>query len=294
MWVSTGIQGITAKIEPITARIEYVVRCAWQTEPMTTTQRAASDDPTAVCAQGRWALVTGASRGIGREMALALADAGVNVVLHSSELSGTSDLVEKVRERGIEAAGIAVDLAEPTQVRAVAEDIAERFDIDFLFNNAGVNIAPQALNQPHGADAWAKTYLVNVVAPATLITAILPGMIDRGFGRIVNTTSGILDQPCSYAASKGALNKLTSDYPATLVGTGVTMNVLDPGWIKTDLGGADAEHELHTVIPGAIVGAFLPDEVTGMWINAQDFRGMSLAAAIAAAPEKLLKISVTQ
>jgi NAD(P)-dependent dehydrogenase (short-subunit alcohol dehydrogenase family) len=136
---------------------------------------------------------------------------------------------------------------------------------------------------------------VNVVAPALLIGAILPGMLARGFGRIVNTTSGILDMPeqGSYAASKGALNKFTKDFATKLQGSGVTMNVLDPGWIRTDLGGPNAPNDVATTIPGAIVGGFLPDSINGCWLNAQDFTGMTLAEAIAAAPAKALRLAVT-
>jgi len=199
-----------------------------------------------------------------------------------------------LQELGVQAFAVGCELSDPAQVKEMAKDINSRVDIALLYNNAGIS-SDSGWESEAGvdADSWVKMYLVNVVAPAILIEAILPGMKKRGFGRIINTTSGILDNPCAYAASKGALNKLTKDYAATLVGTGVTMNVLDPGWIRTDLGGPDAPNDVSTVIPGTIVGGFLSENVNGAWINAQDFTGMTLAEAIAAAPSKVLKIVVT-
>lgn len=244
----------------------------------------------------KWALVTGASRGIGRAMALALAKAGVNVVVQSRELSGTADLVTEIRNLGVDSFAVACDLTKPDEVRKMIADVVNQVDISLLYNNAGVQAPPQDPYWGIDPAAYVDTYLVNVVAPALIIEAVVPGMLERGFGRIINTTSGIIDSPeqGSYAASKGALNKFTKDFASRLAGTGVTMNVLDPGWIRTDMGGANAPNSVDTVIPGAIVGGFLGDEVNGNWINAQDFVGMTLAEAIAAAPARALKLAVTQ
>jgi len=244
---------------------------------------------------GKWALVTGASRGIGRVMALALADAGVNVVVQSRSLAGTASLVDEIKQRGVDCFAVACDLVDPAQVRQMANDVISKVDLAAVYNNAGVQ--PPSQNPYWNADSqqYLDTYAVNMVAPAIIIETVLPAMLSRGFGRIVNTTSGIANQPeqSAYAASKGALNKYTKDFAATLAGSGVTMNVLDPGWIQTDLGGPNAPNSVDTVIPGAIVGGFTDDAVTGQWLNAQDFTGMSLADAIVAAPEKALTLAVT-
>jgi len=244
----------------------------------------------------RWALVTGASRGIGRAMAVALAKAGVNVVVQSRDLAGTADLVAEIRGLGVDCFAVGCDLAKPDEVRKMISDVVSKANIDLLYNNAGVQAPSQDPYWGVDADAYVNTYLVNVVAPALIIEAVLPGMLQRGYGRIINTTSGIIDQPeqGSYAASKGALNKFTKDFAAKLAGTGVTMNVLDPGWIRTDLGGPNAPNSVDTTIPGAIVGGFLGEDVNGCWLNAQDFAGMSLAEAIKAAPAKVLRLAVTQ
>jgi NAD(P)-dependent dehydrogenase (short-subunit alcohol dehydrogenase family) len=99
-------------------------------------------------------------------------------------------------------------------------------------------------------------------------------MIERGFGRVVNITSGIKDQPelMAYAASKAALDKYVYDMAPHLAGTGVTMNLLDPGWLRTDLGGPQAPNAVESVLPGAMVPVLLEDGSCGKWFSAQDYR----------------------
>jgi len=242
---------------------------------------------------GRWALITGASRGIGRELALAAGAAGINVVAHSRTLAGTASLVADLQAMGVQAFGVAAELSDPTAVAAMAEEILSTRQIDILFNNAGVNLLSGATGLSAQLDPtqYQYTYAVNLIAPALLIEKFLPGMLDRGFGRIINTTSGIMNIPCGYACSKGALNKLTLDYSGLLAGTGVTMNVVDPGWVRTELGGDDAPVGPETSLPGMLVGAFTGDDVNGKWIAAEDFTGMTLAEAAAAAPAKVKSLA---
>ena len=84
-------------------------------------------------------------------------------------------------------------------------------------------------------------------------------MIENGFGRVINTTSGIKDEPelAPYGASKWAVNKLTYDIAVKLKNTGVRINTLDPGWIRTDLGGENADHPVEAVLPGALAPALI-------------------------------------
>jgi NAD(P)-dependent dehydrogenase (short-subunit alcohol dehydrogenase family) len=99
-------------------------------------------------------------------------------------------------------------------------------------------------------------------------------MIERRFGRVVNVTSGVKDQPqmMAYAASKAALDKYVYDMAPHLQGTGVTMNLLDPGWLRTDLGGLQAPNPVESVLPGALVPVLLEDGTCGKWFSAQDYR----------------------
>jgi NAD(P)-dependent dehydrogenase (short-subunit alcohol dehydrogenase family) len=113
---------------------------------------------------------------------------------------------------------------------------------------------------------------VNVYAMAQLCQAFAPGMRDRGYGRIVNLTSGVGDDPplTVYATSKSGVDRITRCFANELRGTGVLVNALDPGWLKTDMGGPNAPGEVETVLPGAILPALLPDDgPTGYRFQAQ-------------------------
>ena len=103
-------------------------------------------------------------------------------------------------------------------------------------------------------------------------------MIERGWGRIVNVTSGIKDQPqqIGYAVSKAAVDKFVYDTAGHLRDKGVLMNLLDPGWLKTDMGGAHAPGEVESVLPGALVPALINDGSAGKWFNAQEWAGKEL------------------
>ena len=103
-------------------------------------------------------------------------------------------------------------------------------------------------------------------------------VIDEG-ERIVHVTSGIRDQPelMAYAASKAALDKFVRDTVPQLRGTGVLMNLLDPGWLRTDLGGPSAPNAVESVLPGALAPVLVDGEVHGAFFAAQDFAGKTLA-----------------
>ncbi|WP_368646390.1 SDR family NAD(P)-dependent oxidoreductase [Alkalibacterium putridalgicola] len=232
--------------------------------------------------KNKWVLVTGASRGIGREIALAMANRGANMILHSRDLSHTEALVEEITDLGVEVFPVAAELSKEEDVREMAESVLEKTTVDILFNNAGVMSTSQNPQWQVDARDYIKTYQVNVIAPMILIEKFVPGMLDQKFGRIINTTSGVRNQPAvgAYAASKAALDKLTKDYASRLKAKNVTINAVDPGWIKTDMGGEKASNEVDTVIPGMILGAFVPKTVTGQWMAAQDYRGKSLEEAL--------------
>jgi NAD(P)-dependent dehydrogenase (short-subunit alcohol dehydrogenase family) len=108
-------------------------------------------------------------------------------------------------------------------------------------------------------------------------------MKERGFGRIINTTSGIRNEPeqAGYSASKAALDKVTTDLAGTVDGTDVIISLADPGWCRTDLGGPSAPNDPDSVIPGIVLGAFVNDKKSGRLFGAQDFAGMTLDEALA-------------
>jgi NAD(P)-dependent dehydrogenase (short-subunit alcohol dehydrogenase family) len=184
---------------------------------------------------GKIALVTGASRGIGRAIALALTDAGAASALVArteGELSQTAKLVE---ESGGSALAVVADLSDPASVASVVEQtVSELGPVDLLINNAA-SLEPLGPSASMNPNAWAASFGINVIAPASLSFALLPLMIEAGWGRIVNVSSGIVANPAAliggnaYAATKGALEAHTLNLAAELNGTGVTANVYRPG-----------------------------------------------------------------
>ncbi len=223
---------------------------------------------------GKWALVTGASRGVGRQIALGLAGLGCNLVVHSRERSHTADLERQLAKRGVRVAAVAAELSDQAAVdRMLDEVLAVAGGVDVLFNNAAVMTASHDPYDGVTVAELRESFEVNVIAPIRVTLRLLPGMRARGFGRIVQVTSGIQDQPelMAYAASKAALDKFVRDMAPRLRGTGVLMNLLDPGWLRTDLGGPDAPGAVESVLPGALVPALVDGEVHGVLFRAQDY-----------------------
>ena len=233
--------------------------------------------------KGRWVLVTGAARGIGRLAALKMAEQGCNLILHSRDTSHTASLEEELKAKGIDCHSVAADLNDISSVLKMLEKIdALGVDVDIVLNNAGFQIAYRTDYYNTPADDYEVSFNVNTIAPAMICYHFLPKMVERGFGRIVNTTSGIDKEPeqAGYSAAKAALDKITKDMASRLGGTGVAMNLTDPGWCRTDLGGPNAPNAPESAIPGVIVGAFVDDTINGQIFHAQDFAGMTLEDAV--------------
>ena len=232
---------------------------------------------------GRWVLVTGAARGIGRLAALKMAEQGCNLILHSRDTSHTALLEEELKAMGVKCHSVSADLNDIPSVLLMLEKIdALGVDVDIVLNNAGLQIAYRTDYYKTPANDYTVSFNVNTIAPAMICYHFLPRMVERGFGRIVNTTSGIDKEPeqAGYSAAKAALDKITKDMASRLGGTGVAMNLTDPGWCRTDLGGPNAPNAPESAIPGVIVGAFVDDTVNGQIFHAQDFAGMTLEEAV--------------
>ncbi len=238
--------------------------------------------------KGKWALVTGASRGMGRQAALFLAQQGCNVVLHSRSLEHTAGLLEEIKALGVECFAVAAELADMSQVTAMMAEIdAKGTALDIILNNAAVQIAYRTEYLTTPAEDYSVSFAINTIAPMMICYHYLPGMIERGFGRIVNTTSGIDKEPqqAGYSASKAALDKVTADLGTTVEGTDVMINLTDPGWCRTDLGGPNAPNSVESAMPGIVLGVFLDDKRSGRIFHAQDFAGLSLDEALAKAAD---------
>lgn len=223
--------------------------------------------------KGKWALVTGASRGIGRQVCLGLAEHGCNVVLHSRQKDHTLALAEELRAKGVEVMQVAAELSDSNQLSSMLETLKDGPKIDIVYNNAAI-MSPyrgEWLSVP--SEDFRQSFEVNTIALIQICHAFLPGMIERGWGRVVNVTSGIADQPelIAYAISKAAVDKFVYDTVNKLEGTNVLMNLLDPGWLRTDLGGPNAPGSVESVLPGALVPVLLEDGTNGKLFRAQDY-----------------------
>ena len=187
---------------------------------------------------GRVAVVTGGSSGIGEAMASALALAGAQVVLVARDPTRLSATAASLREAGCTAAWVSADLSDRADVRRAASAVAVAFgEPDILVNCAGVNLRPPlpALSEEH----WDLMLAVNLTAPFLLGQRFGPQMAARGWGRIINVTSQQAQRASGnsggYGASKGGLASLTRSQSEAWASSGVGVNSLCPGFVATPL-----------------------------------------------------------
>ena len=233
---------------------------------------------------GKWVLLTGATRGIGYLSAIELAKRGCNLILHSRSVEKSEQVAEEVRALGVKAYAVAAELSDPDSVEQMLKDIdGLGVQVDVVLNNAGLQIAYRTDYCQTPVSDYTVSFQVCTIAPAMICYHFLPGMMERGFGRIVNTTSGIALEPeqAGYSAAKAALDKISIDLGSKVEDTDVMINLVDPGWCRTDLGGPNAPNSPESALPGVLVGAFLNDRKSGRIFRAQDFAGLTLEEAVA-------------
>jgi len=187
---------------------------------------------------GRVAVVTGGSSGIGRAIATALARAGAGVVIVARREAQLAATVDELTAAGCRAAWVSADLSSRDGVRTAAEAATEPFgEPDILVNSAGINLRP-----PLGKlsdDVWDVTMALNLHAPYLLGQRFAPGMADRGYGRLIHISSQqahrAFVQSGAYGVSKGALESLARSEAEAWSPHGVTSNTLVPGFVMTPL-----------------------------------------------------------
>ena len=208
------------------------------------------------------ALITGSSRGVGQQIVLGLAKLGCNLIIHGRTKESCAKTLELLKDSKVNIYCVTGELTDENQVNNIISQVKDlKINVDILYNNAAIMSPWRDDFYTHNWDDWATSMKANVFALYTLCSAFMPDMVKRNFGRIINTTSGIADQPelAPYGASKWAVDKITDDLAFKTKGTNVKVNTLDPGWCKTDLGGQHADHPVEAVLPGALAPALIDE-----------------------------------
>ena len=191
-------------------------------------------------ARDRVAVVTGAGRGLGRAVAVALAGRGhpvVGIARDAAQLAETADLASAAGGRMLTRPA---DVADTAAVAELGDFVRTQLGPPAILVNAAGMFGPIAFVRDTAPDDWVRTVMVDGIAPFLTINQFVGGMIDAGWGRIVNITSAASLHPpgplnSAYATAKVALNQLTRHVAAEVEGTGVTANVIHPGDVKTDM-----------------------------------------------------------
>tara|TARA_B100000809_G_scaffold222282_1_gene231153 strand:+ start:3238 stop:3954 length:717 start_codon:yes stop_codon:yes gene_type:complete len=233
--------------------------------------------------KGRTALITGSSRGVGQQVAKGLANLGCNIIVHGRTQESCTSTLQQLKKYKVNTYCVFGELSDESQVdQLIAQVKTIKISVDILYNNAAIMSPYREDFWSHSFDDWMSSFKVNVYAIYKLSAAFIPPMIENGFGRVVNLTSGIKHEPelAPYAASKWAVNKLTDDIAIKLEKTSVRINILDPGWLRTDLGGSSADHAVEDVLPGALAPVLMENDgpngqlfsAIDHYLNMEDFK----------------------
>ena len=224
------------------------------------------------------ALITGGNRGIGFEACRQLARAGLQVVLTARDPKRGEEAAETLRDEGLDVSFEALDVTDGGNVEACARRLSEAgTEVDVLVNNAGVYPTEGVFSV--GEETFRRALEINTLGPFRTCRAFVPAMVRRGYGRVVNVSSGGGSfgegiGPVAYGASKAAQNALTVKVAETVRGD-VKANAMCPGWVRTDMGGTGAPRSpeqaadtlvwLATLPPDGPNGGFFRDRKPIPW-----------------------------
>jgi NAD(P)-dependent dehydrogenase (short-subunit alcohol dehydrogenase family) len=217
------------------------------------------------------AIITGASRGLGFATSEALAKSGYKVIMAMRNPDKAQDKINALKMKDYDVTPMKLDTSDEKSIEAFAQNFKREFGgaLDVLVNNAGIFIDDEDGGDKSvfktKASTIQKTFQTNTLGPFLLIQKLIPLMIDGGYGRIVNVSSGmgqLSEMDAGYAAyrmSKTALNTVTKVFSKEAEGKGdVLVNSICPGWVQTDMGGRSATRTIDQGIRGIVWAATLP------------------------------------
>ena len=217
-------------------------------------------------ARTRVALVTGANRGLGFETSRQLLEKGLHVVLTGRDDEGLERALRSVGQAAERAMTVRMDVTDTASITRAQRAVAKRFGtVDVLVNNAAVLLFENEDVLSIPADAYRRTFDANVFGVIEVCRVFAPEMARAGYGRIVNVSSGagqlatMSTYAPAYSMSKAALNAFTRILAETYRGRGVLVNAVDPGWVRTDMGGASAPRSPQEGADTIVWLATLPD-----------------------------------
>jgi 2-deoxy-D-gluconate 3-dehydrogenase len=226
---------------------------------------------------GKVAMVTGGNGGIGLGIAKGLATAGASIVVAARDEAKTESAVDGIRELGVDAMGLALDVAEEDSVAGAMSAAIDRFGrVDCLVNNAGISVRKSP--QDYTLEEWDRVMGVNLRGVFLCAKAAHPMMAASGGGKVINIGSMTSlfgsDWVASYSASKGGVVQLTKSLAIAWAKDSIQVNAILPGWIRTDLTAAierPENRERHTTISSRIPG--------GRWGEPDDLAGTAVFLA---------------
>jgi NAD(P)-dependent dehydrogenase (short-subunit alcohol dehydrogenase family) len=215
---------------------------------------------------GPIALVTGANRGLGLEIARQLLARSLRVVLTGRDEAATRRALEALGAAGKNALAVRLDVTDSTSIAAARRTAEEQLGpVDVVVNNAAVLLHQNDDLLAIPRDAFRATFDTNVFGAMEVCRVFVPPMAERGYGRVVNVSSGVgqfarlSTYAPAYSISKAALNAFTRVLAATYQGQGVLVNAVDPGWVRTDMGGKSAPRSVEQGAERAVWLATLPE-----------------------------------